>query len=40
MRAIAEGNRSSASEMSDSLMLLTDAIRALDEEVRKFHVRA
>ena len=36
VRAIAEGNRTSAVEMSDSLTLLNDAIRSLDEEVRKF----
>ena len=40
VRAIAEGNRNSATEMSDSLTLLSDAIRSLDEEVRKFRVRA
>jgi len=40
VRAIAEENRKSASEMNDSLTLLSDAIRSLDEEVRKFRVRA
>ena len=38
VRAIAEGNRDSANEMSESLALLSDAIRGLDEEVRKFRV--
>jgi methyl-accepting chemotaxis protein len=40
VRGIAEGNRKSANEMSESLTLLSDAIRGLDEEVRKFRVRA
>jgi methyl-accepting chemotaxis protein len=40
VRAIADENRKSASEMNDSLTLLEDAIRSLDEEVRKFRVRA
>ena len=40
VRAIAEGNRDSANEMGESLALLSDAIRSVDEEVRKFHVRA
>jgi len=40
VREIAEENRRSASEMNDSLTLLSDAIRSLDEEVRKFRVRA
>ncbi len=39
VRSIAEGNRKSANEMSDALTLLSDAIRSLDEEVRKFRVR-
>jgi methyl-accepting chemotaxis protein len=39
VRAIADENRKSVSEMSDSLTLLSDAIRSLDEEVRKFRVR-
>lgn len=39
VRAIAESNRKSANEMSDSLTLLSGAIRGLDEEVRKFRVR-
>jgi methyl-accepting chemotaxis protein len=40
VRLIAEGNRTSAKEMSESLTLLADTIRGLDEEVRKFRVRA
>lgn len=40
VRAIADNNRSSAAEMIDSVSLLNDAIRSLDEEVRKFRVRA
>lgn len=40
VRAIADGNRSSAADMSDAINLLNDAIRSLDEEVRKFRVRA
>ncbi|HEY2322510.1 MAG TPA: methyl-accepting chemotaxis protein [Thermoanaerobaculia bacterium] len=40
VRAIADGNRTSAAEMIDSVSLLNDAIRSLDEEVRKFRVRA
>ena len=40
VRTIAEGNRISANEMSDTLTLLSDAIRGLDEEIRKFRVRA
>lgn len=40
VRAIAESNRTSANEMSDSLSLLSDAIRSLDEEVKKFRVRS
>ena len=39
VRAFADENRKSASEMSDSLTLLSDAIRSLDEEARKFRVR-
>lgn len=39
VRAIADGNRSSANEMSEAVSLLSDAIRTLDEEVRKFRVR-
>ncbi len=40
VRTIAEGNRASANEMIDSLTLLSDAIRSLDEEIRRFRVRA
>ncbi|HEV8658255.1 MAG TPA: methyl-accepting chemotaxis protein, partial [Thermoanaerobaculia bacterium] len=40
VRLIAEGNRTSAAEMSEAITLLTDAIRSLDEEVRKFRVHA
>jgi methyl-accepting chemotaxis protein len=39
VRAIADGNRSTAGDMSDSITLLNDAIRSLDGEVRKFRVR-
>src|SRR5205814_4762202 len=39
IRAIADINRSSAGEMNDSITLLNDAIRSLDEEVRKFRLR-
>jgi methyl-accepting chemotaxis protein len=40
VRAIADNNRSAAGDMSASITLLNDAIRSLDEEVRKFRVRA
>jgi len=40
VRSIADGNRSTASDMSAAIVLLNDAIRSLDEEVRKFRVRA
>jgi methyl-accepting chemotaxis protein len=39
VRAIADGNRSTASDMSDAITLLNDAIRSLEGEVRKFRVR-
>jgi methyl-accepting chemotaxis protein len=39
VRAIAESNRVSAGDMSDSISLLSDAIRSLDGEVSKFRVR-
>lgn len=39
VRAIADGNRTSINDMSDSLTLLNDAIRSLDDEVRKFRFR-
>lgn len=38
VRSIAEGNRSSASDMSEAISLLNEAIRSLDDEVRKFRV--
>jgi methyl-accepting chemotaxis protein len=38
VRVIAEGNRDSAAEMSEALSLLNEAIRSLDDEVRKFRV--
>ncbi|MBK5259315.1 MAG: HAMP domain-containing protein [Thermoanaerobaculia bacterium] len=38
VRSIADSNRTSAGEMSESITLLNDAIRALDDEVRKFRV--
>jgi len=40
VRLIADGNRSTAAEMSESISLLSDAIRSLDDEVKKFRVRA
>jgi methyl-accepting chemotaxis protein len=40
VRDIADVNRVSAGEMNDSISLLNDAIRSLDEEVRKFRVRS
>lgn len=39
VRLIADGNRKSAAEMEDAVGLLNDAIRSLDEEVRKFRVK-
>jgi methyl-accepting chemotaxis protein len=39
VRAIADGNRNTAGDMSDAIGLLNDAIRSLDDEVRKFRVR-
>ena len=39
VRAIADGNRNTAGDMSDAINLLNDAIRSLDDEVRKFRVR-
>jgi methyl-accepting chemotaxis protein len=39
VRAIAETNRSSAADMSEAIHLLNDAIRSLDDEVKKFRVR-
>ena len=40
VRAIADNNRSAAGDMSAAIMLLNEAIRSFDEEVRKFRVRA
>ena len=40
VRAIADGNRTTVGDMSDAITLLNDAIRSLDNEVRKFRVRA
>jgi methyl-accepting chemotaxis protein len=39
VRAIADNNRSTAGDMNAALNLLNDAIRSLDDEVRKFRVR-
>lgn len=39
VRAIAEGNGGYAVEMGESLTLLSEAIRGLDEEIRRFRVR-
>ncbi|HUP59220.1 MAG TPA: methyl-accepting chemotaxis protein [Thermoanaerobaculia bacterium] len=39
VRAIADGNRSTAGDMSEAINLLNDAIRSLEDEVRKFRVR-
>lgn len=39
VRAIADSNRTSAGDMGEAITLLNDAIRSLDEEVRKFRVR-
>ncbi len=39
VRAIADGNRSLAGDMSQAIGLLNDAIRSLDDETRKFRVR-
>ena len=40
VRLIADGNRSTAAEMSEAISLLSDAIRSVDDEVKKFRVRA
>ena len=40
MRGIAEGNRGSATELNESLVLLSDAIAGLHDEMRKFHIRS
>jgi methyl-accepting chemotaxis protein len=39
VRAIADGNRSTAGDMSEAITLLNDAIRSLESEVKKFRVR-
>jgi methyl-accepting chemotaxis protein len=39
VRQIAEGNRGSANEMRDAISLLSDALRSMDEEIRRFKVR-
>jgi methyl-accepting chemotaxis protein len=39
VRAIADGNRGLAGDMSQAIGLLNDAIRSLDDETRKFRVR-
>ncbi|HVT03637.1 MAG TPA: methyl-accepting chemotaxis protein [Thermoanaerobaculia bacterium] len=39
LREIAEVNRKSAGEMNDAVTFLSDSIRVLDEEVRRFKVR-
>jgi methyl-accepting chemotaxis protein len=40
VRALAEGSGNYAVEMGESLNLLSEAIRGLDEEIRRFRVRA
>jgi methyl-accepting chemotaxis protein len=40
VRSIADGNRATAADMSAAIALLNDAIRSLDDEVRKFRIRA
>lgn len=40
VRAIGDGNRTIAADMRDAIGLLNDAIRGLDDEVRKFRVRS
>jgi methyl-accepting chemotaxis protein len=39
VRSIADGNRTTAGDMSAAITLLNDAIRSLEDEVRKFRVR-
>jgi methyl-accepting chemotaxis protein len=39
VRAIADGNRTTAGDMSAAITLLNDAIRSLEGEVKKFRVR-
>ncbi|HEX2833794.1 MAG TPA: HAMP domain-containing methyl-accepting chemotaxis protein [Thermoanaerobaculia bacterium] len=40
VRAIADGNRTTAADMTSALGLLNDAIRGLEDEVRNFRVRS
>jgi len=40
VRHIAESNRASANEMREAIALLSDALRSVDEEIRRFRVRA
>jgi methyl-accepting chemotaxis protein len=40
VRSIADGNRATAADMSAAIALLNDAIRSLDDEVRKFRIRS
>jgi methyl-accepting chemotaxis protein len=40
VRAIADGNRTTAADMTSALGLLNDAIRGLEDEVRSFRVRS
>jgi methyl-accepting chemotaxis protein len=40
VRTIADANRGSASEMSESLSLLREAIQTLESEVRRFRIRS
>ncbi|MEA2236891.1 MAG: hypothetical protein QOC81_1615 [Thermoanaerobaculia bacterium] len=40
VRALAEGSGNYAVEMGESLNLLSEAIRGLDEEIRRFRIRA
>jgi len=40
VRSIADGNRATAGDMSAAIALLNDAIRSLDDEVRKFRIRS
>jgi methyl-accepting chemotaxis protein len=40
VRSIADGNRATAGDMSAAISLLNDAIRSLEDEVRKFRIRS
>jgi methyl-accepting chemotaxis protein len=40
VRAIADGNRTTAADMTSAIGLLNDAIRGLEDEVRSFRVRS